>query len=418
MNFFIDQETFRESYYSIGSGFNLQPLLRFSHLTNDFIYTNLFISKDSMFKWYFDAIQKNDELELLEFEIIDDLKLGLHVQVPTSRYCKAPRFMTESEKRDYQNTFIRNKKDQYFGLHFRVLRKSNGKILNLFILESEGFATLLALSNGGEKMPKILENIQVGPIVDNGENGLIARLLDSKRTFYPLLWIRGHMDGYPDFSFNSYSNNSLKCSGPRSVVGLNLNGKWKVGNFNNPNSKNLEDRYVNGFISKELNNQLKEKFSKPFEIAENIEIVPGDIQYPIQNQSLRQILVISSCIAKKYEFTNFENILNYDIAPIEIPEIDYKTASIEDFAMGGKYDPFIKEESIEKFQDIKDNITKFFIKNSIDETCEIHLIPFVKEDELSDLIEFLKGFKSCFKIYIKRNFDLIQFTTYNHETIR
>jgi hypothetical protein len=49
---------------------------------------------------------------------------------------------------------------------------------------------------GKARIPKIVECIQCGNIIDDGENGLLARFFSQSNIKLPLVWIRGHQPNY------------------------------------------------------------------------------------------------------------------------------------------------------------------------------------------------------------------------------
>ena len=61
----ITSALFAKSYYSIGPGLDIQPLIRLTHITDTFIYANLFLEKEEVVGWY----EKN--FSFYGFEIIN-----------------------------------------------------------------------------------------------------------------------------------------------------------------------------------------------------------------------------------------------------------------------------------------------------------------------------------------------------------
>ena len=64
----ITKELFANSYFSIGAGLTLSPLLKMSHLTTNFIFCNLYLTKKEVKTWYDNNIDRSMDLELLEFK--------------------------------------------------------------------------------------------------------------------------------------------------------------------------------------------------------------------------------------------------------------------------------------------------------------------------------------------------------------
>jgi hypothetical protein len=61
----ITKEIFKESFFSIGAGLDIEPLLRFTNILDTFIYVNLYLDLSKIEKWYDNAFSQDD------FEIID-----------------------------------------------------------------------------------------------------------------------------------------------------------------------------------------------------------------------------------------------------------------------------------------------------------------------------------------------------------
>ena len=52
----IDHQTFERSFFYIGPGFDIQPLLRFTHLCDTFLYPNLYLYRRPVEGWYDEAL--------------------------------------------------------------------------------------------------------------------------------------------------------------------------------------------------------------------------------------------------------------------------------------------------------------------------------------------------------------------------
>ena len=68
----ITKELFEKSFFSIGGGYDIEPLLRFSHICNLFINTNLDLEKNDVIQWYDGAFKKCNDIEVTEKIIIEN----------------------------------------------------------------------------------------------------------------------------------------------------------------------------------------------------------------------------------------------------------------------------------------------------------------------------------------------------------
>ena len=72
----ITKEIFNNSFYYIGPGFDFEPLSRFSHLCNTFIYANLWYTKSEVLKNIKLELENNDYLQIesvIEHKNFDEL---------------------------------------------------------------------------------------------------------------------------------------------------------------------------------------------------------------------------------------------------------------------------------------------------------------------------------------------------------
>lgn len=184
MSKIITKELFANSYYSIGAGLTLSPMLKMSHLTSDFIFCNLYLTKNEVKRWYDRNIEYSNDLSLVEFKEVDDFDELHHFELPYNytQYLYKPGYISIAEFNGYMSSFQDAKHKSQFCLIYKVFRHSIQKELTLYYITTEGFATLNLMSeNGKARMPQIVDCIQCGNIIDDGENGLLARFFPNRK---------------------------------------------------------------------------------------------------------------------------------------------------------------------------------------------------------------------------------------------
>ena len=144
----ITTEIFEKSFFSIGGGLDIEPLLRFSHISDFFINVNLFLSKEYVIKWYDRAFQYCKDIEVLEKKVINELKkndihficLAGFMKILSKSFIKNfkgkilnihPSLLPKYKGLNTHERAIRNK-DKYSGctVHFVNSRLDSGKIIN------------------------------------------------------------------------------------------------------------------------------------------------------------------------------------------------------------------------------------------------------------------------------------------------
>ncbi|GHB49218.1 hypothetical protein [Mongoliitalea lutea] len=247
----ITQLQFEKSFFNIGAGKDINPLLRFGHMTDTFIYTNLYLSKEEIETWYGEQFFLHYDFKLVEKKVIKshgnqyfETSLGSHGYVRPVHP-----FDTEDFLREYKNVFYKSSKEANWLVYYEVIFRPLNKHLKLYIYHGEGLATYLALSKSGQIAPKVLATIQTGFLE------FPERHLD---TFFakhaqPLIWIRG-FEG--DHMIGKNWTKQLDKSGLYKVVGMNFNHYWDVGNYGHAR-KNI--RYCKAFITNQTAEMLNNR---------------------------------------------------------------------------------------------------------------------------------------------------------------
>ena len=200
----LTTEQFRRSFFYAGSGTDLQPLLRFSALTDTFIYV---------------CADEDLTPECVTASIAEKVA-NLNSVHPNSLVLAGPpvpihlRDLEHEAPRRWQTRlrrpFAENVRDKFarfadpenWGLEFSFVRHLGWtqRPLRLLFLTGEALATYLALSRNGRCPPAIFCTIQTGEL-DYGD-GVMAGFF-ARHEQIPDLWVRGVWPPrHPDWSFN------------------------------------------------------------------------------------------------------------------------------------------------------------------------------------------------------------------------
>ena len=186
------KKAFKKSLYYIGAGFDWQPLLRMSHITQTFFYVNLFYTKEQVLRKLFGELNNHEDIELLSVksEVFADGQLpeGL-MPAYLEGFEKARGSMGLMEWHGYRMEFQHTLQEEKWMLEATLKLKHNGKTIRLIYLSAEGLAAYLALSDNGKTAPRVLCTIQTGIL--EWPNRLMTRFLE-KLENKPDIWVRGY----------------------------------------------------------------------------------------------------------------------------------------------------------------------------------------------------------------------------------
>lgn len=248
----ITHHQFQTSLFNIGAGKDTNLLLRFAHLTDSFIYTNLYISKEEIRSWYREQFFLHPDFELIEKAEIVNFGDAFFEADHFSKGFINPVFPfdTKTFLEDYQRVFYKSRQEANWLLYFEVKFRPLNKVLKLYYYHGEGLATYLALSKGGQLAPRILVTIQTG-FLEYPE-----RHLDSffARHAQPMTWVRG-FEG--DYCYRYSRCTQLNPKGLFGEVGMSFNHQWHVGNYDGRSQNNI--RFCKAFIKQETAAQISSK---------------------------------------------------------------------------------------------------------------------------------------------------------------
>jgi gamma-glutamylcyclotransferase (GGCT)/AIG2-like uncharacterized protein YtfP len=256
----ITPQVFSSSLFYIGPGYDIEPLLRFTHLTDSFIYVNLYLSRNEVRDWYDEQFDRHPDIEILSANYItefDETKnYTLHPDYIS--HLMRPTFLHKQELDDYLGAFEPARKLSQWAIVYHLRRKSSGRVITLYYLTAEGLASYIVLSQNGRYAPRILTTIRTNVLED--PKGLMNRFFAHEQMKKPELWIRGFMpepEVYTDFwgqETQRRNNNALEAAGVFSVPALSFNKKWLCGLFDDDDISN--SRHCKGFVSPARAEQL------------------------------------------------------------------------------------------------------------------------------------------------------------------
>jgi hypothetical protein len=377
----ITSAQFEKSYYAIGPGLDIQPLMRFTHLTDTFIYVNLYISKEMVikayeryFRWYgFDIVSK----EIVnEFDEIDCFEL--HPQYKT--HLLSPDFMTPGEIAEYKNAFKNAIDLPQYALAYKLYKRSTRRMISMYFITGEGVASYMALSQNGRFAPQILSTIETG-VLENPES-MLNRFFKNNRNKRPLLWIRGFEPRYSNYHLR---NNALDELGEFSVKILDFNHLYWCDWCYRPRQK-TKIRHCKGFVTPETFEYINSlKFKNEF-INENHRFYPGALEQ--NNGNFKPGDILLSC-------RNFKTNIKHDGAKKLFIEdlLDYKQ----------EWKNRNQVEHDRYLEKIFDRLTGL----NIGKSNVVHIIPFFMEDAGQVYFNTLKNYPFNSITYIKNPFDLI-----------
>ena len=103
----INRALFQRSYLSLAAGVTVEPLLRMSHICQDFIFTCLYLEKDYVKKSFDQQIRWSGDLELVSCEEVNDFDELSHFELPANytQYLNKPHYISMDEFQGYQRSF-------------------------------------------------------------------------------------------------------------------------------------------------------------------------------------------------------------------------------------------------------------------------------------------------------------------------
>jgi hypothetical protein len=138
--FHIDTKAFERSFFYIGPGFDIQPLLRFTHVCDTFLYANVFLDTRPAEEWYDHALAESPDIEIVGKDVEMGFALDSAFELGPEPWTNvnAAGFMSHMEIMDYFETFRRIHDLEQFSITWQLKRRSTGRRLTLRYFTSAG----------------------------------------------------------------------------------------------------------------------------------------------------------------------------------------------------------------------------------------------------------------------------------------
>ncbi len=355
----ITKELFEKSFFSIGAGLDIEPLLRFTNIIDTFIYVNLYIDLTSIEKWYDNVFSRGD-FEIIDKTIIENFDELDYFELNQNyiSHLTNPDFITREDLIAYQNTFRSAMYEKQFAIIYKLHRKSVNRNITLYFFTGEGIASYIALSQNGLFAPKILSTIETGVL--EHPDSIMNNLLSKANRKLPLMWIRGFEPRYYPYGLH---NNALDSLGIFNKKNLDFNTKWNCGWTYSPRQQTIE-RYCKGFTSNEgllylKKLELKNDYKNP-----KHSFFFGKIEENSKNIIYTDCIVISN--KTKVDLKEFNGTFLYWEELIDTDNSFFYSQSSPKIISA--------KTQIEK-------LNKILINKGVNSEATIHIIPYCLEDQ-------------------------------------
>ncbi len=255
----LDRLTFERSFFYIGPGYDIQPLLRFTHLCDTFLYPNLYLDRTAVERWYDSALAAADDIEVLNKRVTRGFDSKVALECAPNCYA-SPRIAFDMTHEEFIDFFVKLReapKYERYSITWRLRRRSTGRVVTLHFFTCEGLEAYVILSHMGRYAPQILCTIETGVL--ESPRGMINRFFTHADRARPLVWVRGFEPRL--FYYRQWRRNAIDSAGVFSVRAMPFNHSWEVG-FSYENQRR-RDRHCFGFVTKELARTLRDAAWKP-----------------------------------------------------------------------------------------------------------------------------------------------------------
>jgi hypothetical protein len=302
----ITKENFQNSFYYIGVGLDIEPLFRFSHLCDHFLFANLYLPKQTV-KDYYDKelkereffngfLNKQQVIEVVDVQEIDDFDETTHFGL---NHCftsllENPAFISRHELQGYREAFSEAIHEEQWALVYKIKHIASDREITLVYFTGEGLASYMALSNGGEIAPKVFCTIETKVL--EHPNSLMHRFFKTSAS-RPAIWVRGLEPS--QYAGWGYDSKVLDLTGEYNKVALDFNHSWQTGR--SYPGQIYSERYCKGFTTQE---KLDEIINQPFPFTENHEFIQGSVIDHESDFQAEDLIVTSERISDKFAKTN------------------------------------------------------------------------------------------------------------------
>lgn len=210
------------------AGKDIEPLLRFSHLCDTFLFSNLYMSFDEIHRYLHQELDESPLLEIEE-EHADrafDERTHFELSPDYHRHLADVDFLPRQFMDDYTRTFAPAHAEPQWMITLRLRRRDLGRRITLHYFTSESLATYILLSHNGRHIPKMLVTVETKVLEEDNELLLaLFRRLGSK----PPLWLKGFQARRNwDPSLGMNGDNVLRTNEAFPHVGMDCMGSWRA----------------------------------------------------------------------------------------------------------------------------------------------------------------------------------------------
>ncbi len=375
----ITHPIFEKSFFYIGAGLDIEPLLRFTHICTEFIYVNLYLDQKRVAKWYDWALGLCPDIEVLEKEVVHGFDEEIHFELnPGYRnHLMRTDVISTAELHDYQRTFGPARELPQWAIVYRLRRKSTGRVITLRYLTAEGLASYMVLSDNGRYAPRVLCTIETGAL--EHPDGMMNVFFSHRGRKLPLLWIRGYEPRYSHFERR---NNALASAGVFDVPGMDLIHLWYGGWSYRPRQRSTS-RHCKGFITRDTRDAAALAPLKPEFREEKHAIIYGELPGQPDAYGKDDVVVVSKRLAEKLQ-PGGVRVITWDSLTRLYAWWQYDTAQVQ----------------LEKLQARLE-------EEKVPEDAIIHLVPNCLEDEGEPWFNTLRIFSHRTVTWVSRPMDMI-----------
>jgi len=193
MPYELTRDQLINSAYYCGAGFDLQPILRFGDMIENFVYVSVGFQRDEFINGIKEFISNikclNLELNLESYKDIDIT--DIEHPIGNRLIVGIPDYFEDHDYLYYSKTFLQfynAEHDFHLKMCFTLRINEIEKTIKLFHISGEALATYDAIFRRQGIAPKVFISIQTGMLeISDGITNDLFRLSDAK----PKIWVRG-----------------------------------------------------------------------------------------------------------------------------------------------------------------------------------------------------------------------------------
>lgn len=188
----LHSSDFARAFFYAAAGTDLQPLIRFSHLCDTFVFVSVgtHLDPDTVIKSVEEKVSTLNSVYGTFLEQVDEPEMTHLQDLEHEQPAGWQRLFPEVVLREYAEVFSPFAAEENWGYVFRFTRTlgSIKRPLRLIYLNGEAIATYLALSRNGRYAPKVFCSIQSGQL--ELQSSPMLPVWAAHQTA-PTVWVRG-----------------------------------------------------------------------------------------------------------------------------------------------------------------------------------------------------------------------------------